>query len=433
MKTKVKRGIKSRGIKSRGIKSRGIKSRKNVVRKKASSKVKLSRGKNRGSKKGGADNIVGNMRRALTQNAPITPPEKYLNFTYPEKLPSSPIEIEDCKSSFGYICGKGSYAKVYKVEYNGKTRVLRLLQRGLRAKELENEERGIENHKLLQRKIRKKKDSEPLSEEIKNNFYIVELYGHGTTTTTKDSDRIIELNDTDEQVGNFFSPNLPFSIIEFGQIDLFDYINRYSTSLEYGVIKEILRQISVAINFIHQNEYVYFDLKLENIIVTNKTKPIVRLIDFGMLKSLESARDFTKGTLEYMAKETFQIGKEDPYKCDVFSFGMLMYELFTLKYGLSSPIDRYKINRSKKNSLLNYNKLNTSTFDEFPPEYSVLKPLLQLCVKTDPAQRPTMKQIVKIFSLPEEELTKENITPILESPMMGHSVNSNSGLISVYN
>ena len=87
----------------------------------------------------------------------------------------------------------------------------------------------------------------------------------------------------------------------------------------------------------------------------------------------------------------------------------------------------------KPTNLLNYNKLNTSTFDEFPPEYSVLKPLLQLCVKTDPAQRPTMKQIVKIFSLPEEELTKENITPILESPMMGHSVNSNSGLISVYN
>ena len=273
--------------------------------------------------------------------------------------------------------------------------------------------------------IIKKKASEPLSEEIKNNFYIVELYGHGTTTTTKDSDRIIELNDTHGEVGNFFSPNLPFSIIEFGQIDLFDYINRYSTSLEYGVIKEILRQISVALNFIHQNEYVYFDLKRENIIVINQenTKPIVRLIDFGMLNSLDSARDFTKGTFEYLANENWKKKKkDDPYKCDVFSFGMLMYELFTLKYGLSSPIDIYK-EKPKKSRLLNYNKLNTSTFDEFPPEYSVLKPLLQLCVKKDPSQRPTMEKIVKIFSLSEEELTEENITLILGDLMKHLNVN----------
>ena len=152
-----------------------------------------------------------------------------------------------------------------------------------------------------------------------------------------------------------------------------------------------------------------------------------------MLNSLDSARDFTKGTFEYLANETWEKKKkDDPYKCDVFSFGMLMYELFTLKSGLKYPIDIYK-DKPKKSRLLNYKKLNTSTFDEFPPEYSVLKPLLQLCVKTDPAQRPTMKQIVKIFSLSEEKLTGAKITSILESTMMGHLKNSNSEFVSVYN
>lgn len=84
-------------------------------------------------------------------------------------------------------------------------------------------------------------------------------------------------------------------------------------------------QVCSAINFLHESNLVYRDLKPENCLVNDQG--IVKLCDFGWCVELKMGnRDTFCGTFEYMAPE---LVKELPYNhsVDVWSLGVLLYEL----------------------------------------------------------------------------------------------------------
>eukprot|EP01114_Cavostelium_apophysatum_P007204 TRINITY_DN1906_c0_g1_i1.p1 TRINITY_DN1906_c0_g1~~TRINITY_DN1906_c0_g1_i1.p1 ORF type:complete len:303 (-),score=50.26 TRINITY_DN1906_c0_g1_i1:89-997(-) len=107
--------------------------------------------------------------------------------------------------------------------------------------------------------------------------------------------------------------------------------------------KKIFRQLSLALLYCHQHGVYHRDIKLGNVMVTYtkstdpsitpslKGEPHIKLIDFGV--SCFGSRDttFTKarGTREYVAPEMIV---KKPYcasKTDIYSLGMLLYELLT--------------------------------------------------------------------------------------------------------
>ncbi len=91
-------------------------------------------------------------------------------------------------------------------------------------------------------------------------------------------------------------------------------------------------QIGEALQEAHARGIVHRDIKADNIMLTSKGQ--VKVMDFGLAKlkgSLKLTRtSSTVGTLGYMAPEQIQGGEVD-YRSDIFSFGVLFFEMLTGK------------------------------------------------------------------------------------------------------
>ncbi len=96
---------------------------------------------------------------------------------------------------------------------------------------------------------------------------------------------------------------------------------------------EILKQILTGVAFAHMKGFVHRDIKPSNIIIS--TDGIVKIMDFGISKSLNEAKGLTKtgtkiGTILYMSPE--QIKAQDPTsQSDIYSIGITFYEMLVGK------------------------------------------------------------------------------------------------------
>lgn len=91
-----------------------------------------------------------------------------------------------------------------------------------------------------------------------------------------------------------------------------------------NIITELLR----AVEFIHSRDIVYCDVKPQNILVTKDNR--VKLIDFGLSDFKSRLTTEIKGTIAYIAPETINRKKKD-FRTDIFSLGVLFYEILTRK------------------------------------------------------------------------------------------------------
>ncbi len=91
-------------------------------------------------------------------------------------------------------------------------------------------------------------------------------------------------------------------------------------------------QIGEALQEAHSKGIVHRDIKADNIMMTSKGQ--AKVMDFGLAKlkgSLKLTRtSSTVGTLAYMAPEQIQGGEADS-RSDIFSFGVLLFEMLTGK------------------------------------------------------------------------------------------------------
>ncbi|MGA3246380.1 MAG: protein kinase [Bacteroidota bacterium] len=91
-------------------------------------------------------------------------------------------------------------------------------------------------------------------------------------------------------------------------------------------------QIGEALQEAHSKGIVHRDIKADNIMLTSKGQ--AKVMDFGLAK-LKGSLKLTKtsstvGTLGYMAPEQIQGGEVD-HRSDIFSFGVLLFEMLTGK------------------------------------------------------------------------------------------------------
>jgi len=98
-------------------------------------------------------------------------------------------------------------------------------------------------------------------------------------------------------------------------------------------VKEILDtaiQVGEGLNAAHKKDIIHRDIKSDNIMLTNDG--VVKIMDFGLAK-LKGVTKLTKtgatlGTLQYMSPEQAQ-GQEVDLRSDIFSFGVVLYEMVT--------------------------------------------------------------------------------------------------------
>ncbi len=97
---------------------------------------------------------------------------------------------------------------------------------------------------------------------------------------------------------------------------------------------ELVAQICTALQFAHNENIVHRDIKPENILITKKGA--VKIADFGLVKLLGSQPDtaltasqMVMGTLNYMAPEQRENAKDVDHRADIYSLGVVFYEMLT--------------------------------------------------------------------------------------------------------
>ncbi|HSR96430.1 MAG TPA: protein kinase [Kofleriaceae bacterium] len=99
---------------------------------------------------------------------------------------------------------------------------------------------------------------------------------------------------------------------------------------------DIVLQVAEALHYIHKQGVVHCDIKTENILISEeehegkRSKTVIKLLDFGLARSLTASRASTSlsGTPHYVAPERIR-GEPASPASDVYGVGILLYELVT--------------------------------------------------------------------------------------------------------
>ena len=146
---------------------------------------------------------------------------------------------------------------------------------------------------------------------------------------------------------------------------------------------KFMKNLLETIDYLHSNDIVHRDLKLENIIMTGITDYDFKIVDFGLAYSSCATQSIKCGSPGYLAPEILENRRYDN-KIDIFSAGVILYILL---YG-KQPFHAKNI---EKVLLKNYEcvyKINNSISDG---ANEVLKMMLQ----RDPESRPNALQILE--------------------------------------
>jgi serine/threonine protein kinase len=173
--------------------------------------------------------------------------------------------------------------------------------------------------------------------------------------------------------------NASYIVMEYVKGQTLETYCDVSNLLPIAKVAEIVFKCSLALAFAQRHGVIHCDIKPANILISDNTN--IKISDFGAAQYAEAQHTHLKGigSPAYMSPEQVQ-DKEVSYHTDIYSLGVLMYQMLTGKLPFRA---------SSKASLLyqvvNMPAVPPSTFRrEVPPE---LDRLVLRCLEKDPAAR----------------------------------------------
>lgn len=172
---------------------------------------------------------------------------------------------------------------------------------------------------------------------------------------------------------------MPYFVMEYVEgVDLgtASKINEISHTDKIDIIIQLLKALSYA----HKNNVIHRDIKPENILIDESGN--VKILDFGIAQFYEEQRELTNqttsgtvmGTYNYMSPEQRESSDNVTERSDLFSVGVVMYELFTGKIPTGVFPEPFRLNA------------------DISPE---LNKLILCCLNQDPDLRPESAEQLK--------------------------------------
>ncbi|TYH78159.1 hypothetical protein ES332_D04G206100v1 [Gossypium tomentosum] len=182
-------------------------------------------------------------------------------------------------------------------------------------------------------------------------------------------------------------PNL-YIVTEFmSGGSVYDYLHKQKGVFKLPSLLKVAIDVSKGMNYLHQNNIIHRDLKAPNLLMDENE--VVKVADFGVarVKAQSGVMTAETGTYRWMAPEVIEHKPYD-HKADVFSFGIVLWELLTgkLPYACLTPLQA-AVGVVQKGLRPTIPK-NTN------PK---LAELLERCWQLDPTLRPDFSEIIDIL------------------------------------
>ncbi|MEH2458748.1 serine/threonine-protein kinase [Nostoc sp.] len=205
--------------------------------------------------------------------------------------------------------------------------------------------------------------------------------------------------------------NIPFYVMEYLQGQSLNNIIR-KQRLPLPRFLSMARQLSLGLQCAHDGisvegticPIIHRDVKPSNILVIQDPSfgELVKVLDFGIAKLLQSDGDHTKfylGTLAYSSPEQME-GKELDNRADIYSLGVMMFEMLTGKMPLVASTHSfgawYKLHHYQK----------PRSFAEVVPGLELPKEIVNLvmsCLAKVPRERPqNIAEILRVLASQEK-------------------------------
>ncbi|GLT35014.1 hypothetical protein SLA2020_094990 [Shorea laevis] len=163
---------------------------------------------------------------------------------------------------------------------------------------------------------------------------------------------------------------------------MYDLLHKQKCGLELPFLLGVAIHVSNGMSYLHQKNIIHRDLKAANLLLDEKG--VVKVADFGVARvQTQGVMTAETGTYRWMAPEVIEHRPYD-HKADVFSFGILLWELLTgkLPYENLTPLQA-AIGVVQK-------ELRPVIPSDTHPK---LVELLERCWQRDPSLRPEFSEI----------------------------------------
>eukprot|EP00555_Chaetoceros_dichaeta_P013092 CAMPEP_0198268664 /NCGR_PEP_ID=MMETSP1447-20131203/38306_1 /TAXON_ID=420782 /ORGANISM="Chaetoceros dichaeta, Strain CCMP1751" /LENGTH=742 /DNA_ID=CAMNT_0043959849 /DNA_START=100 /DNA_END=2328 /DNA_ORIENTATION=- len=191
-------------------------------------------------------------------------------------------------------------------------------------------------------------------------------------------------------------PMLVMEFMEHGS--LYDLLHNNTLLIEGNFVLPILRDIAQGIRFLHaaMPQVIHGDLKSQNVLVDSKFR--AKVADFGLSQKKKVG---ATGTPYWMAPELLRRESENNSMTDVYSFGIILYEVYSRKDPYEGE-DYKEVLREVANPDVNKRPPVPSSC---PPQ---VQSLMTDCLHGNPENRPTFEELDKRL----KRLDVETVAPM---------------------
>ena len=176
-----------------------------------------------------------------------------------------------------------------------------------------------------------------LPQHLDDQRYVSRFFREARTLARLENDAIVPIYDLNEENGYFV-----MGFMSGGSLR--DRIRTGAMEIERVLF--ILERMAKALDFAHDNGVIHRDIKPENIIFDRDEK--VYLTDFGLARLSAASVSLTQqrvvGTYAYMSPEQFDPRKRVNRRADVYSVGVVLFEMLTGQKPYQGEIDAEYIN-----------------------------------------------------------------------------------------
>lgn len=176
-----------------------------------------------------------------------------------------------------------------------------------------------------------------------------------------------------------YSKDPPYWVaMDYVESKLTSFVGRCANAEEESDILLLLAQLASAMSYLHTRGLVHRDICMSNILVDHDG--LLKLIDFGLTVPIDSSVTRGRaGTPSYMAPEMIRKWTHTEVT-DIYSFGVVMYELLTGTKPFRGHLREQRMTRS-----LNVNPPMPSTIGRFcSPD---VEEVLAKCLSKEPEHR----------------------------------------------